>query len=211
MQVFASGAANAINSSGEIVGDSANGHAVIWQSATGMYSFHGIQDLNSLIPYNSGWTLTNATGVNNSGQIVGFGTNSSGDRDAYFWQSGGPVQDLGGGYPNSINNSGQVVGGLGPGISHYPYLWQNGIGIQNLNSLIPTSSRWTLTNATGINDNGLIVGYGTNPSGQTDAFLLTPAATIALANAANAAIITGGTGTLGTQPGRPAPDILANR
>jgi probable HAF family extracellular repeat protein len=33
---------------------------------------------------------------------------------------------------------------------------------------------WTLEQATAINDNGQIVGYGVNASGQRDAFLLTP-------------------------------------
>ena len=44
----------------------------------------------------------------------------------------------------------------------------------DLNSLIAPSSGWTLQCATAVNDKGQIVGDGTNPSGQTDAFLLTP-------------------------------------
>jgi probable HAF family extracellular repeat protein len=44
----------------------------------------------------------------------------------------------------------------------------------DLNTLVPTDSSWILEAANGINDNGQIVGYGTNPSGQTDAYLLTP-------------------------------------
>jgi len=44
----------------------------------------------------------------------------------------------------------------------------------DLNSLIDPSLGWVLQEATGINDSGQIVGYGTGPSGQTDAFLLTP-------------------------------------
>ena len=44
----------------------------------------------------------------------------------------------------------------------------------DLNSLISPSSGWTLTEAAAINGNGWIVGCGTNPSGQVDAFLLTP-------------------------------------
>ena len=43
-----------------------------------------------------------------------------------------------------------------------------------MNSLISPSSGWTLEDATGINNSGQICAYGTNPSGQTDAFLLTP-------------------------------------
>jgi probable HAF family extracellular repeat protein len=33
-----------------------------------------MKDLNSLIPAHSGWILTQASGINDSGQIVGWGT-----------------------------------------------------------------------------------------------------------------------------------------
>lgn len=45
----------------------------------------------------------------------------------------------------------------------------------DLNSLLKDSgSGWTLEVANAINDKGQIVGYGLNPLGQTEAFLLTP-------------------------------------
>ena len=79
-----------------------------------------------------------------------------------------------------------------------PSLYTGSGALKDLNSLIATTSGWTLDVAYGINDNGLIVGYGINPKGQADACLLTPAATIALAYTVNATIITGGTtATLG--------------
>jgi probable HAF family extracellular repeat protein len=60
-----------INDSGEIVGygNLANNaaHAMMWTSAGGM------QDLNDLIPANSGWVLINANAVNASGLITGYG------------------------------------------------------------------------------------------------------------------------------------------
>jgi probable HAF family extracellular repeat protein len=43
-------------------------HAMIWTSSKGM------QDLNSLIPANSGWVLINANGINRVGQITGYGS-----------------------------------------------------------------------------------------------------------------------------------------
>ena len=46
--------------------------------------------------------------------------------------------------------------------------------MQDLNELVSPSSGWTLQEATAINENGQIVGQGTNASGQTHAFLLTP-------------------------------------
>jgi probable HAF family extracellular repeat protein len=43
-------------------------HAMLWSSTGGM------QDLNNLIPSNSGWVLINANAINASGQITGYGT-----------------------------------------------------------------------------------------------------------------------------------------
>jgi probable HAF family extracellular repeat protein len=45
----------------------------------------------------------------------------------------------------------------------------------DLNNLISPNSGWTLTKATAINASGDIVGYGVDPNGGTEAFLLTPA------------------------------------
>lgn len=42
-------------------------HAMVWTSAAGM------QDLNHLIPANSGWVLINANAINTVGQITGYG------------------------------------------------------------------------------------------------------------------------------------------
>jgi probable HAF family extracellular repeat protein len=43
-------------------------HAIRWTLASGM------QDLNALIPANSGWVLINANAINNVGQITGYGS-----------------------------------------------------------------------------------------------------------------------------------------
>jgi hypothetical protein len=40
-----------------------------------------MQNLNSLIDTASGWTITDATDINDLGQIVGYGTNLSGQSD----------------------------------------------------------------------------------------------------------------------------------
>lgn len=63
--------ATAINASGQVVGfsttASGSGAAFLYQNGT-MY------DLNSLIPKDSGWVLTEAISINDKGQIVGYGT-----------------------------------------------------------------------------------------------------------------------------------------
>jgi len=59
----------AINASGEIVGQTGKPtNALLWTQAAGE------QNLNSLIPQNSGWILTSAQGINRVGQIAATGT-----------------------------------------------------------------------------------------------------------------------------------------
>jgi probable HAF family extracellular repeat protein len=67
-----------INGSGWVVGQStypggapASRHAFLWQSKT-----TGMQDLNNLIPNNTGWTLNSARAINAAGWIVGYGWNT---------------------------------------------------------------------------------------------------------------------------------------
>jgi probable HAF family extracellular repeat protein len=73
--------ANGINDSGQVVGDAENSsyldHAFLYSSGT-------MQDLNNLIRGNSGWTLEEASGINDSGQICGYGINPSGQTDAFL-------------------------------------------------------------------------------------------------------------------------------
>jgi hypothetical protein len=59
-----------------------------------------------------------------------------------------------------------IVGQSGSGA----WVWSGGT-FQNLNSLIPSGSGFTLDNATAINDNGQIVATGYNSVGQEHAFL----------------------------------------
>ena len=70
----------AISNSGLIVGDVNNSvayHAFVYSGGT-------MQDLNSLIDPSLGITLQEATGVNDSGQIVCTGTNASGKPDGFL-------------------------------------------------------------------------------------------------------------------------------
>jgi probable HAF family extracellular repeat protein len=59
-----------INNRGQVVGDSydasGNMRAYVWENGV-------MQDLNTLLPTDSGWNLLGATMVNDMGQIVGFG------------------------------------------------------------------------------------------------------------------------------------------
>jgi probable HAF family extracellular repeat protein len=70
----------AINNAGQLIGvaQTPDGidHPVIWDGGT-------IHDLATVIPADSGWQLRAAAGINNSGQIVGWGV-VNGYQDAYL-------------------------------------------------------------------------------------------------------------------------------
>jgi hypothetical protein len=54
-----------------------------------------------------------------------------------------------------------VVGGYGSDSDHYrAFLWTPASGFQDLNSLLPRDSGWTLEEAVAINDRAEIVGRG---------------------------------------------------
>lgn len=68
------GAAIDLNEGGDIVGYvyfRSRTHAVLWKGDG------RLMDLNQHIPPNSGWHLLAATGINDSGQIVGYGTRNN--------------------------------------------------------------------------------------------------------------------------------------
>jgi probable HAF family extracellular repeat protein len=73
--------AYAINDSGTIVGQAA---VNAYQSDAFIYSNGKMTDLNSLLPAGSGWQLWAATGINNAGQIVGYGLDPQGYEHAFL-------------------------------------------------------------------------------------------------------------------------------
>jgi hypothetical protein len=52
--------------------------AFVWEKS------QGFQDLNSLIPPDSGWKLESAAGINNRGEIVGKGDSKHRDNSGYL-------------------------------------------------------------------------------------------------------------------------------
>jgi hypothetical protein len=80
-----------------------------------------------------------------------------------------------------VNDSGDIVGMYGgaengPFAGSQAFLWSASGGFEDLNSFVDSSGAgWDLEYATGINDAGDIVGWGTNASGfYQEGFLLTP-------------------------------------
>ena len=77
--------------------------------------------------------------------------------------------------PLAINNCDVIVGAFGPfSDADRAFVWEETLGFQDLNTKIPPGSGWKLESATGISDNGVIVGRG-DQKGRDDAgFMLMP-------------------------------------
>lgn len=163
---------SSINASGQIEGDSTTSagttHAFIWTNGT-------FRDLGTF-----GGPSSSGVALNNAGHATGTAQDANGNSNLFFWNGTTLVNGgtLGGNFANSsaINNLDQIVGRslLSDNVTYNAFLYSSGT-MYNLNSLIPSGSGWTLTNATGINDSGYIVADGVNSSGVNEAFLLTPA------------------------------------
>jgi probable HAF family extracellular repeat protein len=140
-----------------------------------------------------------AEAVNSFGLICGRSYTAGDAKHAFFWD--GSMNDLGvltGGTQSwafGINDSDVIVGTSNvTGGAFRAFVWDSTDGMRNLNNLLPTGTGWTLIRATDINNNGMIVGFGTNGSAQNRAFLLTPTCGAGGGGAAAAAVIAGGSG-----------------
>jgi probable HAF family extracellular repeat protein len=136
-----------------------------------------MQDLGRLLAYPD----TIATAINEDLTVVGYsGTSTdpkhakvSGPSHAWVWQRG-HMTDLGAldlhesSYAFGINDASTIVGCSGDSAVR----WVNK-KIQDLNTLVDTTSGWRLNCAIAINRSGWIVGEGTY-KGVRQAFLLTP-------------------------------------
>jgi probable HAF family extracellular repeat protein len=125
-----------------------------------------ILDLGTLPGGNS----SDATGINDRGQVVGVSQTASGEYHAFLWQEG-TMTDLGtlpgAALPESaaygINARGQVVGdGYFASSTLHAFLWQEGT-MTDLGTLPPPAFRFS--SARGINDRGQVVGGGYTASG----------------------------------------------
>jgi probable HAF family extracellular repeat protein len=108
----------------------------------------GMQDLGTL----PGDTMSMAYAINLFGQVIGTSGNSTIEPEYNGIEYGGHM-------------SVEVVG--------HPFVWTQRNGMQDLNTLLPSTSGWVLNTATGINAWGQIVGSGVH-NGETHGFLLTP-------------------------------------
>ena len=136
------------------------------------FSGGGTRDIGTL-----GGADSLAWAINDSGQVVGWADTNGAANPHPFLYSGGTMQDLGtlgSGYgtAKAISPNGLVVGDSGDArYSPLAFLWYQGGVITDLNTFLPENSGWRLTEATGINNAGQIVGNGII-GGQQHAFLL---------------------------------------
>ena len=126
----------------------------------------GIQD---------GYLSSLATGINESGQIVGYNWKSDYEAIAFAWDSINGMTslgDLGGGgsAAHAINNNGQIVGvSLNTNGNQEAFTWDSVNGMVGLGDF---GGKYSI--AEDINDNGVIVGSSVTLSGQTEGFVYDP-------------------------------------
>ncbi|SFW40428.1 PEP-CTERM sorting domain-containing protein [Nitrosovibrio sp. Nv17] len=162
------GIVNAINNSGQLVGNSSTGsviQAVLWEDGN-------VVNLASSL---SGRSIAND--INDAGQIL-----IQGQGGSYIWENGvlDALDNLGSGISvaNGINNLGQVIGrtDFGDGYS-YATLWNGSTPIDLNSQLDPeiVHAGWVLYSAVDINDSGWITALAHHPvSGTQVAVLLSP-------------------------------------
>jgi probable HAF family extracellular repeat protein len=171
----------AINNSGQIVGSY---YLTSGKSGQFLYSNGKITTL----PVPSGSSSVSAFAINDSGEITGAIYPSSGAPAHAASYNNGVWSDLGAisgalaSTAKAINISGQIVGTAvfrqtqyhppKPG-KHVPFI-STSKGLVDLNTLIPSGTGFTLTDAVSINDSGQILCDADNASGSEHAVLLSP-------------------------------------
>ena len=154
--------ANAINASGQVVGQ------VGFTTEAYLYTAGNYTNLGFL----PGGTASVGTGINDSGEVVGYASTQSSAIEAFSYSSG-VMTGLGflpGGtqsWATGVNASGQVVGyGVNSSGHNEAFLYSGGT-MTGLGTL----PGYTDSVATAVNNSGQVVGYATNAAGATEAFL----------------------------------------
>jgi probable HAF family extracellular repeat protein len=174
----ASSVAYGVNSANQIVGAADVGggtlHAFSYDITRGAAS-----DLGTL-----GGPTSIAFAINSSGLIVGSADIDTTDSDGFAVSVGSTLGSvtsnigaLGGldSIAGFVNDAGHIVGEAERAdLEGDAFLWDSVNGMRDLNNLLLGSPAWTLVEAQGISRSGLIVGYGYDPTGLAQLFLLTP-------------------------------------
>lgn len=148
---------NAINNVGQVAGWNILSQPFVWKD--GLTTPLTVLDSNN--------SYSQALGINNKGQVVGF-SSTQGKTHAVLWQNGTikDLQTLPGGsssLASSINRYGKVVGWSDTSSGmRQAVLWENGV-IKDLGTFNNNA-----TQATDINVRGTVVGYSFSVAGSSD-------------------------------------------
>lgn len=138
------------------------------------YDGAAVRDIGTL-----GGSDTRAYDLNNAGQVAGGSTLPDGREHAFVWTAGGGMIDLGvvpGAYNSraqAINNQGVVAGVSEATFFVRAFRWSAADGIEDLGAF--TSGLASFSNATALNDAGLIVGNSDTADIETQIFAWTRA------------------------------------
>jgi probable HAF family extracellular repeat protein len=180
----------------EAYATSADGSVVVGGSSPGWEAFHWTSDggMVGLGHLPGGGFDSRAFAASADGSVVvGRSDSASGD-EAFRWTSDGGMVGLGhlpgGGFDSrafAASADGSVVVGRSDSASgDEAFIWDSTNGMRALAQVLTDLgidlTGWTVTEATGASGDGLtIVGYGTNPSGDNEAWIaVLPASTIAV-------------------------------
>ncbi len=167
--------ARRINDAGDAVGHTdlaGTNRAALFRSNNTLVDLHAML---------AGSIYSRAMDINDSGRIIGFTTNNASFTQGFLinFETGVTTIDPLSGhdflYLDAINATGQIVGTSkrSSGSASDAVIWDSTLGLTSLNTLIDPNSGWELRQATGINNNGYIVGMGTFQGVETN-FLLKP-------------------------------------
>ncbi|MGD0212493.1 MAG: hypothetical protein ABSB87_04605 [Terriglobales bacterium] len=169
----------ALNTSAQVTGSTgpANGESSgVFVYGNGTFTYLGSLGGNSGI----------GNGINTSGQVAGYSTNASGDYRGFISNGDSLIDigDLGGGsaVAYALNDAGQVVGSsVTEDGSNHPFLYSDGqmIDLGTLGS--PSGGQWW-NSAEGINNSGVVTGYGFTSNGGLSGFTWTNGVMTALPN-----------------------------
>ncbi|MFL5309703.1 MAG: hypothetical protein ACJ79H_04525 [Myxococcales bacterium] len=168
--------AAAINSRDQVAGSFLHPDDGVWNSHAFRWENGVLQDLGTVAG-----TLTEATAINDSGVVAGWGMTSSLTGMSVIFRWDGQMHVLG--CPQGtvtchafgINARGDIVGDalISVGGERFAFVWRDGV-FYRLDAVTQDASGWRFETAMSVNDTGQVVGVGSLNGAENRAYLLTP-------------------------------------